>query len=314
MIRSRSPRRSRALWRQGRFPSEPKGARWCLITYDVRRPLLAAIQIAILYTGQPLTAQDTPPSPVLPIRYRRVLIEGAESVTALRKQLGADGLSLLLKVNRLDLEHVRQGDSLMVPESVAESQALSPFPDYISSPSAQLLVVSRRVQAFAAYENGMLVRWGPTSTGRKETQTPAGLYHTNWRAKLRRSSDNDQWILPWLVNFENQRGISFHQFDLPGYPASHACVRLLEPDARWIFDWAEQWVLTEDRRSVVVHGTPVVVFGDYAYDATPPWKRLVEDPLAATVGIPELQAALEPHAALIAERGRLRDEFLSGKK
>jgi hypothetical protein len=278
--------------------------------------LLAAMLIASHYTVQPLTAQDSPPPPDPSIRYRRVLIEGVESVTALRKQLGANGFSLVLKVNRLDLEHVRQGDSLMVPEGVAEPQSLSPFPESFRRdmpPSARLLMVSRRVQAFAAYENGTLVRWGPTSTGRKETQTPAGLYHTNWRAKLRRSSDNDQWVLPWLVNFENQRGISFHQFDLPGYPASHACVRLLEADARWIFDWAEQWVLSDDRRSVVVYGTPVVVFGDYAYDATPPWKRLAEDPLAATIGEAELEAALGPHAALIGERARLRTEFLSGK-
>jgi hypothetical protein len=39
----------------------------------------------------------------------------------------------------------------------------------------------------------------------------------------------------------------------------------------------------------------------------------VEDPVAATVGGPELESALEPHAALIAERARLREEFLSGK-
>jgi hypothetical protein len=245
-----------------------------------------------------------------------VLIEGLESVTALRKQLGADGFSLMLKINRLDLEHVRQGDSLVVPEGPADARSLSPFPESLRldvSPAARLLAVSRRVQAFAAYENGLLVRWGPTSTGRKETQTPAGLYHTNWRAKLRRSSDNDQWILPWLVNFENQRGISFHQFDLPGYPASHACVRLLEADARWIFDWAEQWVLSDDRRSVVAYGTPVIVFGDYAYDAPPPWKRLAEDPLAATIGQAELDDALAPHAPLISERARLRAEFLSSK-
>jgi hypothetical protein len=282
----------------------------------VRRSLLAAIPIALLYTIQPLTAQDGSPSPDPSIRYSRVLIEGVESVTALRKALGADAFSLVLKVNRLDLEHVRQGDSLMVPEGVSDPLSFSPFPQSLPrelSPSPRLLVVSRRVQAFAAYEHGVLVRWGPTSTGRKETQTPAGLYHANWRAKLRRSSDNDQWLLPWLVNFENQRGISFHQFDLPGYPASHACVRLLEADARWIFGWVEQWVLSEDRRSVVVHGTPVVVFGEYAYDATPPWKRLVEDPVAATVGGPEVESALEPHAALIAERARLREAFLSGK-
>jgi hypothetical protein len=278
---------------------------------------LAAIPVALLIAVQPLPAQDGQPPPNPTIRYRSVPIEGPQSVAALRKQLGADGFSLALKINRLDVEHVRQGDTLIVPERATEPLSFSPFPQRLASelsPAARLLIVSRRVQAFAAYENGALVRWGPTSTGRKETPTPAGLYHTNWRSKLRRSSDNAQWMLPWLWNFENQRGVSFHQFDLPGYPASHACVRLLEEDARWIYEWAEPWILSGDRRSVIAYGTPVVVFGEYAYDALPPWKRLVEDPLAATVEAGEIESPLKAHAPLIAERAQQRAEILSGKK
>ena len=121
----------------------------------------------------------------------------------------------------------------------------------------RLLLVSRRVQAFAAYEAGTLVRWGATSTGRRETQTPAGLFATNWRSKLRRSSDNGEWLLPWYVNFVNESGVSFHQFALPGYPASHACARLLIDDAKWIYDWVELWTLDATRQRIEVYGTPV---------------------------------------------------------
>lgn len=272
----------------------------------MRRSLLAAL-LAASFTRDLTSAQAGQPDPS--IRYRSVLIEGPQTVAALRKELGRDGFLHVLKVNRLDLEHVRQGDTLVVPDRVDDPLLLSPLPRTLPvdlSPAARVIVVSRRVQAFAAYENGALVRWGPTSTGRRETPTPPGLYHANWRAKLRRSSDNPQWLLPWLVNFENSRGISFHQFDLPGYPASHACVRLLEDDARWMFDWIEQWVLSEDRRTIVLHGTPVIVFGDYAYDAPPPWKRLADDPLAARVPVTEVQAAVDPHIQVIAARAHER--------
>lgn len=186
---------------------------------------------------------------------------------------------------------------------------LSPFPlqlDSARSPGGRLLLVSRRVQAFAAYEDHRLVRWGPTSTGRRQTPTPAGLFHTNWKSKLRRSTDNAEWLLPWYVNFENQRGVSFHQFDLPGYPASHACVRLLEDDARWIYEWAETWTLTDAGRTIEVYGTPVVVFGDYEYDAPAPWSRLAEDPHAADASLAEVETALAPHLSLIAERRRVQ--------
>jgi hypothetical protein len=287
---------------------EPDCRARCLITYDVRRAL-ATLVVAFSAVTSLRSAQDSPQPASPPIRFRAVFVEGPRTVAALRKELGPDGFSLLLKINRLDLEHVRQGDTLAVPEAIGDAAALSPFPRELPAELAaapRMIVVSRRVQAFAAYENGTLVRWGPTSTGRKETPTPAGLYHTNWRSKLRRSSDNPQWLLPWLVNFENSRGISFHQFDLPGYPASHACVRLLEEDARWIFEFADSWTLSDDRRSILIYGTPVIVFGDYAYDAPPPWKQLPADPTAASVDLTELRAALEPHIAVIAERARQR--------
>ena len=226
------------------------------------------------------------------------------TVVALQKAHGAEGWEAILRINRLDLPHVKQGAALIVPMVPATPAALSPFPATLPADATmppRLFVVSRRIQAFAAYESGTLARWGPTSTGRKETPTPAGLFATNWKSKLRRSSDNREWLLPWYVNFINATGVSFHQFALPGYPASHACVRLLDADARWIYDWAETWVLDSDRRQVVVHGTPVIVYDEYDYGKPGPWTRLAEDPRATTVTAEELRKALEPHLARIAE-------------
>lgn len=293
----------------------PTGAPRCLMQDDVWRIGLALASFVVLAGVPGAGAQEAAPAPAPVVRFRAVPIDGAAALAALQKALGAEAFLLVLKINRVDLAHVRQGDALVVPDGAVDSRAVSPFPDTLpDAPSPRLVLVSRRVQAFAAYESGEMVRWGPVSTGRKETETPPGLYHTNWRARLRRSTDNAQWLLPWLVNFENQRGISFHQFDLPGYPASHACVRLLETDARWMFDWAEPWVLSDDRRTIVVTGTPVVVFGDYAYGERPPWKRLASDPHAATVDVTEVVSAIEPHAALIAERARQRAEFPGGTR
>ena len=64
-----------------------------------------------------------------------------------------------------------------------------------------------------------------------------------------------------------------HEYDLPGYPVSHSCVRLLSEDAEWIYNWADQWKLSPDRKTVAENGTPVIVFGDYSYGKTPPWKK-----------------------------------------
>jgi hypothetical protein len=258
-------------------------------------------------SGQPVTARAA--AGAEPPRYGFVIVEGMGTVRALQQQFGLEGYADILRLNRVDAEHVRQGDTLVVPDRLIDAVTICPFPRQLAAdlcPSEKLLLVSRRVQAFAAYEEGVLVRWGPTSTGRKETPTPPGLFYTNWRTKSRRSSDNQEWMLPWYVNFINESGVSFHQFALPGYPASHACVRLLDVDARWIYDWAESWVLSENRREVLIAGTPVLVFGDYDYAAPPPWRRLTTDPLALSVLPAEIATALQSHVQTIAERAAAR--------
>jgi hypothetical protein len=245
-----------------------------------------------------------PPAPARETRYGRIPIPDATALFALRDSLGKPAFHEVLKINRLDIQHVRAGDSLVVPEGFRDARAVdslrhSPFPIAIPAVDSlsKFLLVSIRVQAFAAYERGRLVHWGPTSTGRRDTPTPVGLYHTNWKDKERTSTVNGEWLLTWYVNLDNLSGVSFHQYGLPGRPASHSCIRLLEEDARWLYDWAEQWQLTADGAGVLRNGTPVLIFGEYAYGRRPPWKKLPQSPDAATVTLREIEGALTafPH-------------------
>ncbi|HEY8460799.1 MAG TPA: L,D-transpeptidase [Blastocatellia bacterium] len=202
-------------------------------------------------------------------------------------------MAALLKMNRLDARHLRAGATILIPEETDELMNYSPFPRRLKAGREipKLILVSLRVQAFGAYEYGDLAHWGPTSSGKKASPTPAGLYHANWKSKATRSSINNNWLLPWYFNIDNNRGIAFHQYDLPGYPASHGCLRLLEHDAAWIYRWADQWKLSADRR-IEAKGTPVVVFGKYDYGKQAPWKNLAADYLAASVTESELEEAV----------------------
>lgn len=259
---------------------------------------------ATVLDTMPAAAPDTIPeaaSAPEPARYVRVPIPGPAALAALADSLGAAGMHLVLRVNRLDLAHVRKGDSLIVPGLIdagdtlaADSLACSPFPPALAAADSvpKLLLIANRVQAFAGYEYGQLVRWGPTSTGRRDMPTPVGLYHVNWQDKERTSTFNDEWLLRWCSNLDNVLGTSIHEYALPGRPASHSCVRLLEADARWFYHWAEQWQLSADGREVLVPGTPVVVFGEYAFGQRPPWKLLPEEPAAATLSAAEMDSAL----------------------
>jgi lipoprotein-anchoring transpeptidase ErfK/SrfK len=243
----------------------------------------------------------------MPVSYRPYAIKGAKSLTQIKTEIGEENLTMVLKLNRVDAGHLRPGDTLMIPEPVTDIIDLSPFPREVETARdiPRLLFVSRRVQAFGAYEFGRLVRWGPTSTGKKSTPTPAGLYHTNWRSKATRSTVNSAWLLRWYFNLDNAKGVSIHEYELPGYPASHSCVRLLSDDAAWIYGWADEWKLSADGRQVVTYGTPVIVFGEYIYGEKPPWTRLATDHCATTVTNGELEETLLPHLPVIRQRAAL---------
>ena len=220
-------------------------------------------------------------------------------------ELGTERMSIVLKLNRLDQTHVRIGDSLLVPTVFRPELEHAPLPVSLSALDSvpYFLAVSKQIQAFGAYRFGTLVYWGPTSTGRAESPTPAGLFFTNWKSGETISTEDGTWVLKWYFNFHSSRGISFHQYDLPGYPASHACVRMLAPDAEWLHGWAEQWRVSKDGRTVLAYGTPVLVFGEYDFGAPQPlWRVLSKDGTQPRITVEQLEAELAPFLALIRER------------
>ncbi|MEO8451167.1 MAG: L,D-transpeptidase [Gemmatimonadota bacterium] len=254
----------------------------------------------------PAPAPLPPPDPVPATPpLAAVVLDSGASFRDWVRSLGPDRLTLIFKLNRIDLQHARAGDTLIVPaDTTLGPDDLAPFPERIALLDSvpRLLAVSRRIQAVAAYDSGRLVRWGPTSTGKRKTPTPTGLSFTTWKAKQTRSTENDEWILNWYFNFDNTRGVSFHEYALPGYPASHACVRLHADDAKWIYDWADQWKLSKNGLKVLRWGTPVVIFEDYDYKAPRPWRHIVTDPEAARVSAAQLDSVVTGYLPTIKAR------------
>jgi lipoprotein-anchoring transpeptidase ErfK/SrfK len=246
-----------------------------------RKILLAALPVLLAATAA--SAQPAPAS------YR---IDPLPTTAAeLAKLFTPSQIEILEMLNRRDRAHLTRADpptpGLIVPDTWSEDPlAYSPFPREwpAAAASPKAIVVDQPFQAFAAYESGRLVRWGPVSSGRKETPTPDGTFTLTWRARSRRSTDNEDWLLEWYFNFVNERGVSFHLFDLPGYPASHACVRMLLRDAQWLYGWGEQWRLEPGGRKVATPGTPVVILGTYPFGTPPAWLSL--DALASPRGLP----------------------------
>jgi hypothetical protein len=198
----------------------------------------------------------------------------------LKKDFSATELSLISALNRIDIAKMYKVDSIIVPDTfLMDLNSYSPFPDSFPQINSirKLILVSYPIQAFAAYFNGKLQRWGPVNMGKNSTPTPTGLLHTNWKSKSQISTDNPEWILPWYFNLVNATGVSFHEFELPGLPVSHSCIRLKQADAKWMYENAEQWKLHRNGMKILSQGTPVIIFGEYAYEKPKPWYALSLD-------------------------------------
>ena len=210
-----------------------------------------------------------------------------DGLSALRQRFTDGQLEILEKVNRTDLEHLGRLRTLIVPERwITDELGYAVLP--VHYPSAErhrkVLVAYVPGQAFGAYESGQLVRWGPVSTGQRSASTPEGLFFLNWKATAHISTVDPDWLMRWYFNFGNREGLAFHEYALPGMPASHGCIRLLERDAEWLFNWGDEWFLDATGTRVLTAGTPVLIVGSYDFTAPPPWRSL--DWLSQVVQLP----------------------------
>lgn len=224
-------------------------------------------------------------------------------------------LHITYAINRTDAANFKKLDSVLVTTDASGDLAYYlPFPlevPYLENID-KIIYFSYPTQTFAAYENGQLIYTGPTNMGREKDKTPTGLFFTNWKAEKTTSTFNDEWDLKWNFNIENKLGVGFHQYELPGYPASHSCLRLQESDAKKLYKWADEWVLQDDQ-NVKVKGTPVIVFGAYPFGETKPWYQLVSGPTSLNITEAEIEKETQPYMNTILKEQKNR-EAVQNKK
>ena len=219
-------------------------------------------------------------------------------------------LNLVLAINRVDIVNLKKLDSIVVPTDFSgDLEYYMPFPLEINSLNEvnKIILFSYTTQAFATYEYGTLTHVGPTSMGREKDKTPTGLFFTNWKAEETISTFNDEWELKWNFNIENKLGVGFHEYELPGYPASHSCLRLLEKDAKMLYEFADQWEL-ESAEKVKLKGTPVIVFGSYDFKNPKIWNTLPQNAKALSISEAALETTISPFLQSILKEQTKREK------
>jgi hypothetical protein len=130
-------------------------------------------------------------------------------------------------------------------ERPAESFASRPAGDPI------MAIVSLQSQRITIYDGSGWILRAPVSSGQKERETPAGIFSVIQKDADHHSNLYDDAFMPHMQRL-TWSGIALHGGPLPGYPASHGCVRMPFDFAERLFD------MTELGLRVIVAPTDVV--------------------------------------------------------
>jgi hypothetical protein len=164
----------------------------------------------------------------------------------------------LLRLAALGLTPLGLAEMASAAAVVKEIHALQPgeftwHPE--RSPKGSVaVVVSLPEQLTHVYRNGIRIGVATCSTGKPGHDTPTGVFTVLEKDKNHKSSTYNNAPMP-NMNRLTWDGIALHAGKLPGYPASHGCVRL-------------PYVFSEKLWTVTHPGTPVIIAGSHS----DPWE------------------------------------------
>ena len=134
-------------------------------------------------------------------------------------------------------ERLKPGEYLWAPE--------------VAPAGPMLMIVNLRTQRLVLYRNGLPIAISTVSTGRPGYRTPTGIFTILQRREVHFSSIYDNAPMPFMQRL-TWGGVALHGGNLPGYPASHGCIRLPHEFARLLYGATKlgMTVVVTDRPSV----------------------------------------------------------------
>jgi len=208
--------------------------------------------------------------------------------------IGAAGLALATPVAAAAKTPPKHTSTLGTPV-VAPPTTLKPG-EYVWHPEASprgpmVMVVSLDEQIAYVYRNGVLIGASTVSTGKTGHETPTGVFTILQKHADHYSSIYDSAPMPYMQRL-TWSGVALHAGRLPGYPASHGCVRMPYDFAKKLFDESSTGitVVVSDEKefpSTVAHPglfAPIDTKGKAATELPHEGESYVWQPEAATEG------------------------------
>ena len=115
----------------------------------------------------------------------------------------------------VSVSDLSQASKVRIDQSVATRPTGDPI----------MAIVSLRDQQITIYDDKGSIMRAPVSSGQKGRETPAGVFTVLQKNAEHYSNLYDDAFMPHMQRL-TWSGIALHGGPLPGYPASHGCIRL----------------------------------------------------------------------------------------
>jgi len=108
--------------------------------------------------------------------------------------------------------------------------------------ASKSITINLSTQKLYAKSNGKVIFSGNISSGIKGHRTPNGIFRVlekdRYHVSNRYPKPYGGAKMPYMLRLTNS-GIALHQGYLPGYPASHGCIRVTKSTAKRLWRWAK---------------------------------------------------------------------------
>ena len=148
------------------------------------------------------------------------------------------------------------------------------------------IVVSINAQRVSLYGSDGLIRTAAVSTGMRGHLTPTGVFTVLGKERYHRSNIYSNAPMPYMQRI-TWSGVALHEGVLPGYPASHGCIRLGSDFALFLWNTTKvgtRVIVTQDEPA------PAEISSDKLF-ASPPVPRAVAQAAVAGDAKPTAAAA-----------------------
>lgn len=123
------------------------------------------------------------------------------------------------------------------------------------------IVVVLDIQRMYVFQNDNLIGFTTISSGKKGKETPTGIFNILQKNVDHKSNLYSNAPMPYMQRL-TWDGIAIHGGHLPGYPASHGCIRLPHPFAKALFgvtQMSQEVVVLRDTSTPVKRPEPTPV-------------------------------------------------------